>query len=92
MADVRSVTDSDSFHYGILSRLAKVLLVLPHSNSDPERLFSMVRKIETEQRKQLDSSTVCDFLSVKVNNDNPCYGNKPLITEKMLLSAKSATR
>ncbi len=29
--------------------LAQVLLVLPYSNADPERLFSMVRKIETEE-------------------------------------------
>ena len=92
MAEVKLVTDEESFRFGMLSRVAKVLLILPHSNADPERLFSMVRKIETELRKQLDPSTVCDLLSVKVNNDNPCYGNKPLLTEDMLASAKSATR
>ena len=92
MAEVRSVTDSETFRYSVLSKLAKILLILPHSNADPERLFSMVRKIETDQRKQLDPSTVCDLLSVKINNDNPCYSNQPLMTPTMLISAKSATR
>ena len=55
--------------------LCPILLVLPHSNADPERLFSMVRKIETVERRQLDTSTVCDLLSVKINNDKPCYLN-----------------
>ena len=91
MADVRSVADLHSFHFGVLSSLAKILLVLPHSNTDPEILFSMVRKIQTEQRKQ-NSSTLCDLLCVKVNNANPCYGNQLLMTQTMLSSAKSATR
>ena len=76
----------------MLSKLAKVLLVLPHSNADPERLFSMVRKIETELRGNLDPSTVCDLLSVKVNNDQPCYDSKHLMTESLIASAKTATR
>lgn len=63
MAEVRTVTDQDNFRFGMLSKLAKVLLVLPHSNVDPERLFSMVRKIDTELRQNLDPSTICDLLS-----------------------------
>ena len=80
MAEVKLVTDICTLHFGILSRLAKVLLVLPHSNADPESLFSMIRKISTEQRLQLDPSTVSDLLSVKINNDHPCYDNKSLTT------------
>ena len=92
MADVCTATDLDTFHFSMLSKLAKVLLVLPHSNADPERLFSMVRKIETELRGNLDPSTVCDLLSVKVNNDQPCYDSKDLMTESLIESAKTATR
>jgi len=33
MADVRLVTDEESFRFGLL---AKVVLILPHSNADPE--------------------------------------------------------
>ena len=91
VAEVRSVTDSETCRFGTLARLAKILLVLPHSNADPERLFSMVRKIETDQRKLLDVSTLCDLLSVKLNNDNPCYNNQALITPRMISRAKSAT-
>ncbi len=39
--------------YRNLSELAKTVLVLPHSNADPERLFSMVGKIEIQPRSLL---------------------------------------
>ena len=51
----------------------------------------MVRKIETDQRKHLDISMLCDLLSVKIDNDNPCYDNQALITPRMISSAKSAS-
>jgi len=54
----------------------KVVFILPLSNGDPERLFSMARKIETELRKQLDLSTVCD---VKVNNHGQSVLWKPTL-------------
>lgn len=91
MAKVPSVMDLEVLRFGILSNLAQVLLVLPHSNADPERLFSMVRKIETEERRQLDPSTVCDLLSVKINNDKPCFSNSHLMNDNMLSKAKKAT-
>ena len=40
----------NSFAYSNLAHLAKILLVLPHSNADPEWLFSMLGKIETQSR------------------------------------------
>ena len=89
LGDVRAVTDSETYRFGALAHLAKTLLVLPHSNA--ERLFSMVCKIETDQRKHLDVSTVCDLLSVKINNDHPCFDSQALVTPQMLSSAKSAT-
>ena len=39
----------------------------------------MERKIETEERTQLDPSTVSDSLSVKLNNDGPCYMSQHLV-------------
>ena len=36
--------------FGVLSKLAKTLLVLPNSNADPERAFSIIKKIHTEFR------------------------------------------
>ena len=70
MAELKAITDSAILRFGTLTQLAKTLLILPHSSADPERLFSMVRKIETEQRKRLDLSTVCDVLSIRINNDS----------------------
>ena len=39
--------------YPALARLAKHILLIPHSNSYCESLFSMVRKITTDQRSSL---------------------------------------
>ena len=89
MSKVKLVNESK---FETLAALAKVLLILPHSNADPERLFSMVRKIETEQRKNLDPSTVCDLLSVKLNIATPCFENEHLMSKEMLKNAKSATK
>ena len=74
-----------------LAHLCKTLLVLPHSTADPERLFSMVRKIETDHRGSLLPSTVSSLLCVKLNTDQECYRSNELFTPKLLRSAKSAT-
>ena len=79
-----------SFAYSSLARLAKILLVLPHSNADPEQLLSMLGKIETQSRLLLSPST-CDVLTVKMNHDAPCYLSRDLVTDKLLQEAKSAT-
>ena len=74
-----------------LAHLCKTLLVLPHSTADPERLFSMVWKIETDHRGSLLPSTVSSLLCVKLNTDQECYRSNELFTPKLLRSAKSAT-
>ena len=76
----------------MLSQLAKTLLVLPHSNADPERIFSMVRKIESEERGRLGTDTVSSLLSYKMNNSTPCFENAHLMTKELLDSAKAATK
>ena len=48
---------SEDVRFGVLSLSAKNLLILPHSKADPERLFSMVRKVQTKIRRSLDPST-----------------------------------
>ena len=69
----------------ILSRIGKVLLVLPQSNVDPERLSGMVQKITTKQRSQLDPSTVCGLLSLTLNTSYPCYDNKSLMAATCMI-------
>lgn len=45
-----------------LCSLVKCLLSLPRSNAESERVFSIVRKILTDHRSQLDHKTVCSLL------------------------------
>lgn len=77
--------------FGNLANFCKLLLVLPHSTADPERLFSMIGKVDTSQRSSLHASTVCDVLSVKLNVDEDCYQSKELFTPQLLRQARSAT-
>lgn len=44
---------ADARRFAHLSNFCKTLLVLPHSTADPERLFSMIGKIDTSQRSSL---------------------------------------
>ena len=73
----------------IISRLAKRVLALPVSNADTERVLSMVRKIVTDYRTELNRSTLCALLSCKLNCNSSCFN---LHTPDELLSrAKHAT-
>lgn len=72
-----------------LTRLMKALLCIPHSNASSERVFSMVRKIVTENRMAFDNSTVCALLSCKINHTGQAHKYNP--SQKVLSNAKSAT-
>ena len=58
MGCIRKPGDTSQKRFSNFSRLCKTLLVLPHSNADPERLFSIVQKVETTkgQSKPINSS------------------------------------
>ena len=49
------------------------LLSRPHSNTDCERTFSMVRKVHTEARRSLHADTITAFLQCKIYFDCHCY-------------------
>ena len=53
--------------FSTLFRLMAGLLSIPCSNADAERGFSVLRKIHTDQRSNLDQSTIVGLLSVKFN-------------------------
>ena len=74
-----------------LANFCKLLLVLPHSTADPERLLSVIGKVDTSQRSLLLASTMGDILSVKLNTELECYHSKELFTPALLRQAKSAT-
>ncbi len=75
--------------FPVLVSLSKCLLSLPISNADTERVFSIVRKIVTDYRKEMEQDTLCALLTCKLNCDCACY---QLETPKELLrAAKVAT-
>ena len=92
MGQLTARVQSNIKRFSHLSKFCKLLLVLPHSTAAPERLFSMVGKIETSQRGSLLPSTVCKLLSVKMNSDEPCYATKTMITPRLLTMARNATK
>ena len=66
------------------------LLAIPCSNADAERGFSVLRKIHTDQRANLDHSTIVSLMSLKFNCDSCCYDAK--LPEELLTKSKKATR
>ncbi|KAL3177523.1 hypothetical protein MRX96_039088 [Rhipicephalus microplus] len=74
------------------SRLAQVMLGIlsvPHSNSECERQFSIVRKTRTEFRAPMSDKTLGQLLKAKCYGRGPCYSQ--VYSEEFLKSAKSAT-
>lgn len=88
LSKMSSVHDQSELCFANLSKLAKVCLVLPHSNADPERLFSTVKKSEASQRSNLKLETTCNLISCKYNHPNNCYQSADLMTTQFLQKAK----
>lgn len=86
-------TPSGCMQFGRLYRVAKAILVIPHSNAQEEGIFSMIRKNLTDTRKNLDvGSTLGNMLKIKLaqpESVRPCYTQRP--TPRMLTIAKKAT-
>ena len=65
-----------------------IVLTLPHSNADTERVFSMLKKIQSDSRDNLADNTIHSLLSVKINNPVECHKYKP--ESDFVRTAKSA--
>ena len=63
--------------YPNLLALVRALLSLPVSNANSECCFSIVRKIDSEERNHLEHTTVVTLLSMKLNIDGDCFDFKP---------------
>ena len=63
--------------FATLSVVMKVYLLMPHSDADSERVFSMVNKIDTEHRSELAQDTIAALLSVKVNCTADTHSYEP---------------
>uniref|UniRef100_H3A3T0 HAT C-terminal dimerisation domain-containing protein n=1 Tax=Latimeria chalumnae TaxID=7897 RepID=H3A3T0_LATCH len=60
--------------FPILTKLAKLVLTLPHSNANTEHLFRMVEN-KTDLRSSLSAETLCSLLKMKTNcfKATACY-------------------
>lgn len=68
------------------------ILVIPHSNSEAERVFSIVRKNDTAFRPTLGVDLLQSLLITKIDNlakETPCFKKK--YTSSFLRKAKSCT-
>ena len=74
---------------GTLRVVVLPLLSLPNSNADSKRVFSMVKKIDTDSKSNLGQDTLCALLSCKINTEDNCYKFQPSV--ELLKSAKSVT-
>ena len=69
MASLKTV--AGHYNYSTISKLIKMFLLLPYSNADSERVFSMVNRICTEHRADLAQDTVAALLSVDSQRFEP---------------------
>lgn len=61
-----------------LFQVAEVVLLIPHSNAEEERVFSMVRKNKTDFRASLATDgSLSSILTVKLNNREPSHTFEP---------------
>ncbi len=76
----------NSFRFPRLSKVAKLVLTIPHSNA----LFSMVRKNKTAFRPSLDpKGTLSSILAIKLAAREPAHCFEP--PKEVLSQAKVAT-
>ena len=72
-----------------LSKIAKLILILPHSHAEEEWVFSMIRKNRTAFRASLDpKGTLSSVIAIKLAHFEPVSDSPP---KAVLKQAKSAT-
>lgn len=58
-------TLDDKQEFANISTLAKLILSLPHSNADAERIFSMISDVKTKKKDKLGPNSINAALIVK---------------------------
>ena len=84
---ISQILDSDGkICYPLLTKLAKVVLIIPHGNADVERIFSHMGLNKTRVCNSLGDDTLTSLLRMQFNVKESCYGFKP--TSRMLEKCK----
>ena len=76
--------------FNLLHKLMSGLMSIPVSNADSERGFSILSKIHTDQRSNLDQSTIVALMTIKFNIDNCCLDIE--LPPEQLSECKEATK
>lgn len=73
-----------------LSKVAQIVLSLPHSNADAERTFLVIglNKTDTWKRLSLDG-TLSSIITMKMSSLEPCFRYEP--PAEVVKQAKTAT-
>lgn len=80
-----------SHRFSLLSKVASITLVIPHSNADEERIFSSVRKDKTSFRASMElDRTLSSLLVCQLNNEGDCLSYEP--TRDVIVKSKKVTR
>ena len=83
---------SNARRFKLLSKIAEVVLIIPHSNAELERLFSLVKKKKSLERSSMKlDGKLSSILAMKTKypeSSTPCYHWKP--TEDILKTSKKA--
>ena len=81
---------SGNFKFPIISKVAKLVLTIPHTNADAERVFIGKNKVKSKSDLALEG-TLSSLKTCEVNQffDEPCYQFEP--STEMLDKAKKAT-
>ena len=88
LANLKAV--DGSYRFRRISKVAKLVLIIPHSTAEEERIFSMVRKNKTSFQPNLDpNGTLSSILTIKLANDKPAHAFQPPST--MVKKGRSAT-
>lgn len=86
----KKTPDGCHLQFSNLSRIALLVLAIPHSNAQEERVFSLIKLNKTPQRSNLDlEQTLSSIITIKMQEVEPCYNFEP--TSDMLKQAKKAT-
>ncbi len=73
-----------------LAQVALLVLTLPHSNAEEERVFSLLTMNKTKFRPNLKlDGTLSSIITIKLANSTPCLSYEP--RKQILESARKAT-
>ena len=62
---------TNSLEFDLLFRVAEVIMTIPHSNAEEERIFPLMNKNKTPSRSSLDLNSTLSLLIVKTHVQDP---------------------